>query len=58
MFRYQQKKRKEVRLGLFIVRHVPATVHNPAHFGMFGMETLGKKMPLCLYNALVTNIKF
>ena len=51
IFRYQQKKRKALRLGLFTVRHVPATVHNPAHSGLFGMEMLGRKMPLCPYNA-------
>ena len=58
IFRYQQKKRKALRMGLFTVRHVPATVHNPAHSGLFGMEMLGRKMPLCLYNAMVTKIKF
>ena len=59
MFRYRLKNIKIIRLATCIVTGVPASsVHNPAHSGLFGMELLGKRMKLCPYNALVTNLNF
>lgn len=44
----------------YIVQYVPATVHNPAYSGMFGMkkEIPGRKTKLCRYSAKVSAFGF
>ena len=55
--RYRQKKIKVLQQGLCIVRYVQATVHSPAHSGLFGTEMRGWRMLPCQYNAEVNNLK-